>query len=165
MRKMLPVFLVLSAMIFAACGSDDDPTATVTAVPTDPNTLSDPQDALDAARAIWAIEGGDDYDLTFNWQCFCVVEFVERVDLEIRSNVVSSGAVTDSGDALSTERLAAYQTVAELFEFIQDAIDRDAAEIRVSYAAEGYPDEVWIDYEEQMADEERGFFVHNLTLS
>lgn len=165
MRQLMTAFLVLSAVVFAACGSDDDSTPTPTAEPRDPNTLSDPQEALDAARVLWATAGGDDYDMTFNWQCFCVVEFVERVDLEVRSDAVSAGAVTDSGAALSAERLAEYQTVPELFDFIQDAIDQDAAEIRVSYASEGYPDEVWIDYEAQMADEERGFFIHSLAMS
>ena len=61
------------------------------------------------------------------------------------------------------ERLAEYDTVPELFDVIQDAIDRDAAEIRVTYAASGYPDEVWLDYDEQIADEELGFFIHALT--
>lgn len=165
MRSILPVLLVVSAVVLAACDSDDNATATPTAVLTDPNSLSDPQEALDAARALWASAGSDDYDMTFNWQCFCVVEFVERVDLEVRSNTVSAGVVTDDGVALSSERLGEYQTVSELFDFIQDAIDQDAAEIRVSYASEGYPDEVWIDYDERMADEERGFFIHSLTMS
>ncbi len=164
-RLLLPALLVLSVAAFAACGSDDDPTATPTAVLTDPNSLSDPQEALDAARALWAAEGGDDYDMTFNWQCFCIVEVVERVDLEIRADTVEAGAVTDSGAGLTSERLAEYQTVPELFDFIQDGIDQDAAEIRVTYAASGYPDEAWIDYEAQLADEERGFFIHSLSLN
>ena len=46
-RLLLPALLVLSLAVFAACGSDDDPTATPTAVLTDPNSLSDPQEALD----------------------------------------------------------------------------------------------------------------------
>jgi len=165
MRKSIPVLLLLAVALFAACNSGDDPTATATPVPTDPNTLSDPQDALDAARALWAAEGGDDYEMTFNWQCFCIVDFVQRVDLEVRSNAISGGTVTDDGTALPTDRLPDYQTISELFDFIQDAIDRDAAEIRISYAAAGYPDEVWIDYSEQIADEERGFFIHSLTVS
>lgn len=164
MRKVLPLMLLLSVALFAACSSDDDPTATPTVAP-DPNSISDPQDALDAARALWATEGGEDYDLTFNWQCFCIVDFVQRVDLEVRSDAVADGVVTDDGAALTAEQLAEYMTVPELFDFIQDAIDQDAAEIRVSYASSGYPDEVWIDYVEQMADEERGFFIHALTLS
>ena len=165
MRTLLIVILGLVAALVAACGGDDDSTPTPTATPIDPNALADPQDALDAARDLWDQHGGDDYDMTFNWQCFCIVDFVQRVDLEVRGDAVEGGVVTDSGDAVSSDMLAEYQTVEELLDFIQDAIDQDAAEIRVTYAAEGYPDEVWIDYDTQIADEERGFFIHALSVS
>jgi Family of unknown function (DUF6174) len=165
MRTLLMVILGLVTALFVACGSDDDSTPTATPTPVDPNALADPQDALDAARDLWAQQGGDDYDMTFNWQCFCIVDFVQRADLEVRGDSVEGGVVTDSGDPVSSDMLAEYQTVSELFDLIQDAIDQDAAEIRVTYAAAGYPDEVWIDYDERIADEERGFFIHALSLS
>jgi hypothetical protein len=165
MRTRWIVILGLAVALFVACGGNDDSTPTATSTPIDPNALADPQDALDAARDLWAQQGGDDYDMTFNWQCFCIVDFVQRVDLEVRGDAIEGGVVTDSGDPVSTDMLAEYQTVDALFDLIQDAIDRDAAEIRVTYAGAGYPDEVWIDYDHQIADEERGFFIHSLSVS
>lgn len=163
MRVVMTGLFVLMAALLVACVDSDDPTATPTEV-VDPNSLSDPQAALDAAESLWAARGGDDYDMAFNWQCFCVVDYVARVDLEVHGGVIEAGT-TEDGTELSAERLADYMAVPELFAMIQDAIDQDAYEIRVTYASDGYPDEVWIDYDERTADEERGFFIHALTVN
>ena len=103
--------------------------------------------------------------MTFSWQCFCIVDFVQRVDLEVRGGSVEGVVVTDSGGPVSSDMLVESQTVEELFDLIQDAIDRDVAEIRVTYAAAGYPSEVWIDYDQRIAGEERGFSIHPLSVS
>ena len=169
MRNAIITLSLLAAALLVACGSNTDgaePTATP--VPTeivDPSTISDPQDALDAARALWAANGGDDYDMTFNWQCFCTLDYVQQVDLQVRAGSVEAGSVTDTGDPLTADQLAEYQAVGQLFDILQDAIDKDAAEIRVTYAATGYPAEVWIDFSFRMADEERGFFIHEMAVS
>jgi hypothetical protein len=56
--------------------------------------------------------------------------------------------------------LTAYETVDDLLTLISEAYDRGAASVRASYdAATGQPTEVYIDYDEQMADEEVGFTV------
>ena len=101
MTSLLTLLTVCSIALFVACGSDDDATPTPTAELVDPNSLADPQDALDAARALWASQGGDDYDMTFNWHCFCLVEFVERVDLQVRGNAIEAGTVSDDGTTLT----------------------------------------------------------------
>lgn len=166
MRRLFTTILVLTAVLLVGCTSANGETPSPTPLPTeapDPNSLSDRQHALDAARALWAANGGEDYDLTFSWQCFCIIDYVQRVDIEVRGGTVEAGAVTDTGVPLNQDQLAEYRTVEQLFELIQDAIDEDAAEIRVTYAADGYPAEVWIDFSRRTADEERGFFIHTLT--
>ena len=48
----------------------------------------------------------------------------------------------------------------DLFDVLMDAFDRDAHEVRVTYdEATGIPADIWIDYEENTADEELGFAV------
>jgi hypothetical protein len=56
---------------------------------------------------------------------------------EVRGGAVEAGAVTDTSVPLTPDRLAEYRTVDQLFDLIQQAIDEDAAEIRVTYATEG----------------------------
>ncbi len=54
--------------------------------------------------------------------------------------------------------------VGELFEFLQDAIGRDAVRIDATFHPElGYPVEVFVDFDERLADEERGFMVRSLS--
>ena len=130
----------------------------------DPNSLPDPQLALDAARALWAVNGGSDYDFTFNWRCFCAPEYVERVDLEVREGAVVAGVSSEERTRLGVERLAEYPTVDGMFTLIQEAIDRDAVEIAATYAPAGHPIDALIDYAERLADDERGLTVHSLTV-
>jgi len=161
MRKRFTMILVLTTVLVIGCTSANDETPAPTEVP-DPNAIADPQHALDAARTLWAANGGDDYDLTFSWQCFCGPDYNQRVNIEVRSATVEAGAVADTGVPLTPDWLAEYRTVEQLFDLVQQAIDENAAEIRATYAADGYPTEVWIDFKRRTIDEERGFSIHAL---
>ena len=56
-----------------------------------------------------------------------------------------------------------YLTIDELFTFTQSAIDEEAIKIVSEYDLEyGFPTKVWIDWNEMIVDEERGFQVSNL---
>ena len=53
--------------------------------------------------------------------------------------------------------------VEELFALLQDAVRRNAARIEVSYDERyGYPTELFIDYDERMADEETRFVIRGV---
>jgi hypothetical protein len=55
-------------------------------------------------------------------------------------------------------------TVPGLFDFIQDAIDRSAVAINVTYESSGYPQNVSIDYDLRLADDQRGFEIQSLDM-
>ncbi len=127
----------------------------------DPNSFTDPAEALAAARARWAVFGQDDYDMLFNWRCFCPPAQLAPVDLQVRGSRVFSGNFT-GGPELPRDQLEEYQTVDGLFDFIQDAIDRQAVQITATYDQTGFPASVWVDYDERTGDEERGFQLHEV---
>ena len=127
----------------------------------DPNRLTDPGEALAAARARWAVYGDADYDMTFNWRCFCPPSQLAPVDLQVRDRGVAAGAYP-GGPELASDQLAEYRTVDGLFDFIEEAIDGRAVAINVTYDASGYPADAWIDYDERITDEERGFKVYSV---
>lgn len=129
----------------------------------DPNRLTDPSEALAAARARWAVHGQADYNMVFNWRCFCSPALLAPVQLKVRGRDVETGNLT-GGPELVPDHLAEYRTVNGLFDFIEDAIDRQAVGIDVTYDPSGYPADVWIDYDERLADEERGFQVHSIDM-
>ena len=112
------------------------------------------------ARLRWERLGWDDYTYQFRWNCFCASPFISRVELVVRDGVLVSGTLVDSSRALTDDELADWRTIDGLFDLIDDARSRDAHQIRDTYHAEfGYPLEVWIDYEANVADEELGFEI------
>lgn len=178
MKSMVIGLFLAGAALLAACGAEANtggdngstgtpPPGVQTPMPgtAEPGAHDDAQAALDEARARWAANGGDDYDMRFNWLCFCVDTYVAEVDLEVRDGAVVSGSYVEDGSELGSGALAEYVSVEGLFALLQDAIDRNAASIDVQYDADlGYPTEANIDYDTGIADEERAFFVHELEL-
>lgn len=115
------------------------------------------------ARARWEALGWDDYTYRFRWNCFCAPPFTSPVDLVVRGGALVSGSLVDSSRALTDDELADWRTIDGLFDLIDEARARDAREIRADYHdTYGYPREVWIDYEANVADEELGFEVQNV---
>lgn len=154
--RWLAVPLLSIALLLAGCGSGGDDAPELG----DPNLESSPREALATARALWSSNGAPSYDMRFNWLCFCIIEAVEERDIQVRDGVVAAGGLSpDFGN------LADHETVQGLFDLIEEAIDRDAAKLDVTYHATlGYPMAASIDYNLQMADEELGFTVHELIL-
>jgi hypothetical protein len=129
--------------------------------------LTGPSDALDRererlnqARAQWRSQGFPDYRYTFQRSCFCAPASLEPAVVTVRGGaVVAVDRVTD-GAVLDP---SFYYTVEGLFGLLEEAIDGDAAELRVEYdAALGYPRSAFIDRSAMIADEELGFEVSNL---
>jgi len=106
----------------------------------------------------WISKNIKDYQYTFSWSCFCPPEHNKPVVISVRNGILSSIKYADGSGPVDKSRYANYRTVEGLFEFLQDAIDRKAYRMRVSYDASlGYPTSASIDYDERIADEEKSF--------
>jgi hypothetical protein len=114
---------------------------------------------LNKNRDLWDSMGPEGYKLEFSWQCFCIRDYTEPVIIEVGADGSILSVVRKSdGQVLPTSDHERYVTVEGLFDLLQDAIDRAAYRIDVEYHPEmGYPTHAFIDYEQNMADEERGF--------
>lgn len=121
--------------------------------------VMDTDDDLAANRQRWQAQGPEDYRFTYTRQCFCPPQARGPFEVTVRDGKVET--VTYKGEGEPMERpLSEYQTVEDLFAVLADAYDRGAASVRASYDAEtGQPTEFFIDYDEQIADEEVGFTV------
>ena len=156
----------------AACGNNNPtptstplppaatPTPTSTPIPMLPGTnLDSVQTALLQGQERWEQSGIADYVYTGAWTCFCPDEYLAETRV-----TVGGGKVTDvSPTALNIETIPAperFVPIEGLFALIQDAITQNAARIEVSYdEVYGYPAELFIDYDERMADEEDSFTI------
>jgi hypothetical protein len=115
------------------------------------------------AQSRWERSRSGDYVYQTATMCFCMQEYVAPVDVtvidgEVASVVYATDAFT--GDVPEPQR---FTSVEGLFAFVQDAIDREAVSINVTYDAQtGYPTSVFVDYDARMADEEHGFTATNV---
>ncbi len=122
------------------------------------------QTRLDDARALWASAAPANYSYRFNWQCFCIQDFTALVTVAVEDGRVTSVIRVEDGEPVSDQFRDDFVTVDELFDRIQDAIDRSAASIRAEFDPDtGLPTEVFIDSDVRIADEEIGWNASAVT--
>lgn len=148
--SMMLVGLLALGLMIPACAffSNDGPRRT---------TTGNNRENLLANIEVWESQHFDDYALTYQISCFCPP--LARGPFEV---VVRDGAVVSvqyEGEPIEPEGLQIY-TVDDLFGLLDDAFEREAENINVTYDAElGYPVEFFIDYSQGIADEELGATV------
>ena len=123
-----------------------------------PATSSAPE-TLDEARARWAAADLDDYRMTLTRSCFCPEYYRGPFEVAVDDGEVT--AVGFQGRELPADRVL---TVDALFDLLAEAYASGAARVEVTYDATlGYPTSLYIDQDEQMADEEVGYTVEGLS--
>ncbi len=134
------------------------PTANAPDVPT-ANAPDSAQTALLQAQERWEHSSIADYSYTGAWTCFCPEEYRADTQVTVDGGKVTtvSSAAPNVGTIPAPER---FVPIEGLFALIQNAITQNAARIEVSYdETYGYPAELFIDYDERMADEEDRFTI------
>lgn len=168
MSRALPALvLLLSMLAFAACSSSrpEAVPARVDSLRAEPallGTANDGPQALAASRARWEAQRPGDYRFTYTRSCFCPPQYRGPFDVTVRGGAVADVAYEGEGEPIDRP-LTEYQTVDDLFALIAEAYARDAARVDATYdPTTGQPTEVYIDYNEQMADEEVGFTIESI---
>jgi hypothetical protein len=122
----------------------------------DPDDSDDPIEVLAENREKWRSQGIDDYEFVLQRLCFCGLTNPARV--VVRDGARLSVTDTTTGEPIPAQFAQYYLTVEELFDFVEDAIDRKAHSIVVEYdATYGFPASIQIDYEQNTVDEEMAF--------
>ena len=173
-RMSVAVMAVTVLVFIAACGSNATPmptpaspaathtTSTATPTVSDPDSV---QATLLRYQDRWERSGITDYDYTGAWSCFCPQEYLAEVAVTVRGGVVTSVEFAGEEFTVAPPLPERFVPVEELFALLQDAVTRNAARIEVSYDERyGYPTELFIDYDERMADEETRFVMRGFTL-
>lgn len=156
MLRLLAALVVLAPL--AGCPVPVAPSAEDAPAPTGGAERSPD---LDAARERWQEAGFDAYQMTLQRSCFCPEDYRGPFEVTVRNGAVESA--TFNGTAVDAERVL---TVADLFDLLEDAYDQGAARVDVTFDDElGYPTSLYIDYNEQMADEEVGYTVSSVQVA
>ena len=116
------------------------------------------QQQLNDSQKKWESKNIRDYQYTFNWGCFCPPEHNKPVIISVRNGVLASVKYADNSAPVDKSNYSRYRTIEGLFEFIQDAINKKAYKMEISYDDKlGYPTFASIDYSQLLMDEEMSF--------
>jgi hypothetical protein len=140
----IPALAILVAM--AGCGT------------TGPN--SDLRSQIEGNRALWRQLGPASYQYGVQRLCFCGPDAIGPVRVTVENGVVVSRVYTESDEPVAANLASLFPDVEGLYEVLLDAVDRDAAQIDVTWdSVAGLPSEFFIDYNVGIADEELGFRI------
>ncbi len=122
---------------------------------------ADVRGELDVNRALWDAAAIHDYSMSFQRLClFCTVDILIPVRITVRGDTIHEVTDLDTGEPVEEPAEGAFLTIDGVFDVIQDAIDRDAAEIDVRYNSTfGYPTDVTIDFSRSRFDDDTEFQI------
>lgn len=113
-----------------------------------------------ANRRTWEAKRPPAYVCEVERLCFCGEDGRGPVRVRVVSGGVQARAYTASGAAVPSQLEAYFPGVEGLFDILEDAVERDAHQIQVTWDPEsGIPMDFWIDYQANLADEEQGYRV------
>lgn len=117
---------------------------------------------LAAARALWASQGIDSYRMRYRRSCFCPRP--NHVDVVVRDGVIESVVEVGTGELIEAPEtgLWGFQTVAALFDSLEEAL-RSADESDIEYdATRGFPVRASFDFIRGAVDDELGLAIESL---
>ena len=152
-KKWMAVFTVMIVEMAIACtgGSEEptpppSPTKTPTERPTPITTFAPTptpkatdeleQLKLELAknRYLWESQKIENYRFEYRRICFCLPEFAAPVEITVVGGIINETIFLEDGPAARKPDISRYETVEELFDLIQDAINRNAYSLLVTYA-------------------------------
>jgi hypothetical protein len=118
---------------------------------------------LQRNKLLWAKQNISNYRFTVRQTCFCSIEARQPVNIEVRNGKVTSIVPASNGLSFNREDFTKHDSIAKLFDVIEDAIAKEAEDLLVTYHPTlGYPTKISINYDQWTADDEISFTVENL---
>jgi hypothetical protein len=117
-------------------------------------------ESLAAHQSRWSDQGKDSYRYELRIGCFCPPEVTDAVLVFVRDGITDSVLYIESGRSAESRYFEKYDTIDKVFLVIQDAIDREADKLEVTYDEDlGIPTRIYIDFIEQAADDEISYEI------
>jgi hypothetical protein len=154
MRKRLVALLVGSAVLTAGCGTTGDVVRDAGATP-EPRPTGPPWPAYDVG----------DYTYTVRTACFCADRGVPVI-VTVRDGKVTDAVFAHRGSGHAAGDAAGDWMRVTINDVIDAANTTDAYQVRVHWPdGRAYPTSVWVDQDENAADEEIGYSVRHVVPS
>jgi hypothetical protein len=115
---------------------------------------------LTESKVKWTNANITNYEMVIKITCFCPVERVAPRLVKVLQGKI----VTINGQPYDSTVTGPYPTINELFDYIETSLKTNpATKVLIFNPTYGYPEKVFFDFSEQMADEERGYEIQNFT--
>ena len=113
-------------------------------------------------RDRWLEEGYASYTYRVDRSCFCFNAGL--ADIEVNRGTIVAVTRVDDGSAVAAEFFEIYDTVEDLFDTIENAIEGNAERLEVTYDPDlGFPTSIVLDYSSNVADDEFTFTASRMT--
>jgi len=139
---LLPVYLFLFVIMLGACTGDN---------------LDNFQRSLDSNRTLWEENGLEGYALRYSFSS----ESFQYQSILVDGGQVNSAFNEYEKKFISAGDLQSLAKVEEMFDLVQEAIDRKADHLLVSYNPDlGYPEKVFVNFDYAESSDEESFEVY-----
>jgi hypothetical protein len=127
-----------------------------------PNNANSALEKLRRNQQLWLQQNIRNYRYRLQVSCHCLPSITQPVVIEVHNGVTTSIKAVNKGIRIEPEFFKNYKSIDKLFRLVQKAIAEKAHRIDVTYHPTlGYPTQINIDYDAQMADEELYLTIDN----
>ena len=123
---------------------------------------------LTTNEKLWNAQSLKDYDFTLERQAFAPEDWRGPVNIQVRNGEAVAVTYVSTGAAVTEGKFDNANTIEKLFTMLEDAyagnneFQHRADRIDVTYNSQmGYPEDLYIDVSQKIADEEQGYSVNN----
>ena len=135
----------------------------ITSCGTNSNNANPTSQILNENMRKWAAAGISNYQFTYEKSCFCGPPETDEVLITVLDDVIDTVMKTSDNSLVDPSLHPRFHRVGDLFLEIQNAINKQAARLSVSYDENlGYPTLINIDFSLSIADEELTIRTRNL---
>jgi len=137
MKQLIIVFLLAYASMFSGCQvlGPDDPR----------------EDGVSSHRETWDAWSDGTYSFSVFRGCFCA--WGGQMWIQVVDDEIVTAFMTERNEPVPSEHFGDLHTIDDVFDMI-DRAEREADELEVEWADEGYPSRVFIDWIEEAVDDE-----------
>jgi Family of unknown function (DUF6174) len=125
------------------------------------NPTSPSKDIL-TARQKWNNQGLESYTFNYNNSCFCLWASV-TFKIAVFENKIVNVSDTAGKEAVDSTEYQYFYTIDQLFDLLEEADKQNAAQLDYSFNKDfGYPEHIYVNYSEQIADDESSYTIDSL---
>jgi hypothetical protein len=120
------------------------------------NESSPETKSLSDAKALWETSNISNYSFKSKMNCFCVD--VSKYEITVTNKIITS-VKNEQGQNIQFANKN-LKTIDELFEYLQNSLEKNPYKATIIYDQTlGFPTSIYIDFDQQMIDEEIGYTI------